>query len=65
MSSGSSSQEVRQQTVRRRREGSYVATAAREEFECDLAEFGEGFGGGVRYAWCASTFSAKNARPWP
>ena len=56
------SQEVRQQTVRRRREGSYVATAAREEFECDLAEFGEGFGGGVRYALvCVDVFSKKCA----
>ena len=56
------SQEVRQQTVRRRREGSYVATAAREEFECDLADFGEGFGGGVRYALvCVDVFSKKCA----
>ena len=56
------SQEVRQQTARRRREGSYVATAAREEFECDLAEFGEGFGGGARYALvCVDVFSKKCA----
>jgi hypothetical protein len=53
---------VRQQTVRRRREGSYVATAAREEFECDLAEFGDGFGGGARCALvCVDVFNKKCA----
>ena len=36
------SQEVRQETTRKRREGSYVPVAAREEFECDLAEFDSG-----------------------
>ena len=35
-------QEVRQETTRKRREGSYVPVAAREEFECDLAEFDSG-----------------------
>jgi transposase InsO family protein len=53
------SQEVRQQVARRRREGSYVATAAREEFECDLAEFP---GSGARYALvCVDVFSKKCA----
>ena len=56
------SQEVRQQVTRRRREGSYVATAAREDFECDLAEFGSSFGGGARYALvCVEVFSKKCA----
>ena len=36
------SQEVRQETTRKRREGSYVPVAAREEFERDLAEFDSG-----------------------
>ena len=33
-------QEVRQEVTRKRKEGSYVASAAREEFEADLADFG-------------------------
>ena len=36
------SQEVRQETTRKRREGSYMPVAACEEFECDLAEFDSG-----------------------
>ena len=33
---------MRQETTRKRREGSCVPVAAREEFECDLAEFDSG-----------------------
>ena len=36
------SQEVRQETTRKRRDGSCVPVAACEEFECDLAEFDSG-----------------------
>ena len=64
------SQEVRQKTMRKRCEGSYVPVAAREEFECDLAEFDSG----RRYMLvCVDVFSKRCAavpmdtsgrRPW-
>ena len=34
-------QKVKQDLTRKRREGSYVASAPREEFQADLADFGE------------------------
>ena len=33
-------QKVKQDLTRKRREGSYVASAPREEFQADLADFG-------------------------
>ena len=47
-------QEARQEVTGICREGSYVPVAAREEFECDLAEFGDG----PRYVLaCSDVFS--------
>ena len=56
-------QEVRQETTRKRKEGSYVASAAREEFEADLADFGAL--AVPRYALVCVDCSRAWARPSP